>query len=296
MRVLVTGASGHVGGAAAQALAAAGHEVIGTGRGENLGHTAHWIQADLRDPELSERIHRAVGPCSAIVHAGACIDFAPDNEDVVRANCSGTHALLTLARRWESMPFVFISSIGVIGTPRIHPITEAHPVVPASVYAASKHFGEELVRIYAQSSAPAVSLRLTSPVGPGLRARRIFSIFVEAALRGEALRVSEPYRQQDYVDVRDAAAAIVACLDKRVTGTFNLASGNPVSNRTLANRIVAALESGSAIEIAAADDASPLIWDVSIEEASKAFGYRPRFGLENSARTLAEEMRKAARA
>ncbi len=296
MRVLVTGASGHVGSATARALAEAGHEVIGVGRSEAPSHVAHWVKADLRDAELAELIHCAVGPCSAIVHAGACIDFAPDNPDVVRANCGGTHALLTLARRWKNIPFVFISSIGVIGAPRVHPITETHPPAPGSVYAASKLFGEELVRMYAESGASAVSLRLTSPIGPGLRARRIFSIFVEAALRGETLRVSEPYRQQDYVDVRDAAAGIVACLNARIRGIFNLASGTPVSNQTLAERVLAALESTSAIELATANNASSLVWDVSIDAASAAFGYRPRFTLENSTQALADELRKAARA
>ena len=85
--------------------------------------------------------------------------------------------------------------------------------------------------------ARAVSLRIPSPVGPGLRARRIFSTFVEAASRGEPLRVAEPARAQDYVDVRDVADAIRASLDARGNGVFNIASGRAVTNEALARRL-----------------------------------------------------------
>jgi UDP-glucose 4-epimerase len=277
------------------ALAAAGHTVVAASRGRAaLPGAAECVAFDLLDADFPEALQRSAGRCDAIVHSAACMDPALDHADVSRANCSGTHLLLNVARAWGGVPFVFISGVGVLGAPVEHPVTESHPARPASAYTASKLYGEHLTRLYSESGARGITLRVSSPVGPGMRTRRIFSIFVEAAMRGETIRVSEPERQQDYVDVRDVAAAILACLASPVAGLFNVASARPVSNLDLARRAVAALKSPSDIDVTAHAAGRFPVWEVSIAAAAAALGFQPAVTIEESIRDFAAERAGAA--
>lgn len=295
MKVLVTGASGHIGGAIVHALVEAGHEVVVAVRGnERVQGAAKTLPFNLLDDGIADSLLRAVERCDAIVHAAAIMDPTFPNADVSRGNAGGTHQLLNVAQAWGGVSFVYISGVGVIGAPLQHPISETHPAQPATTYTASKLYGEILTRLYGESGAPAVSLRVSSPVGPGMRARRIFSIFAEAAAKGDTIHVGDPERRQDYVDVRDVAAAVVACLGTAVTGLYNIASGRAVSNLELAKTAVAALNSASHIEVSP-QQSVPQVWDVSIEAARRAFGYAPRISLIDSVRDFAHSLPPAAK-
>jgi nucleoside-diphosphate-sugar epimerase len=127
-------------------------------------------------------------------------------------------------------------------------------------------------------------------VGPGMPDGRILSVFVRRALAGEPLEVAgEGSRAQDYVDVRDAADAAVACLEAGATGVFNVAAGRAVTNVDLARRCVEVLDSASAVRLGHVPDPEEGVrWEVSIARAAGAFGYEPRRSLEESIAGAAE--------
>lgn len=294
MRVLVTGASGHIGGAAALALSNSGHDVVGLSRGtsDSLPPALQQVQLDIGEGDFVESATQTIARCDAVVHAAAALEPGLYSEALSRTNCRGTQQLLRLAHEWEVHDFVYISGVAVIGLPQAHPITEEHPTRPESAYAASKLFGEHLVSLYAKEHACGTSLRVTSPVGPGLRAKRIFSTFIDRALRGDALAVAgKGGRRQDYVDVRDVASALKRCLERHVPGVLNIGSGVPVSNLELAEAVVSTLQSDSTV--CCEGEPGPdeqLCWDVSLQKAREALGYEPEHSLEDSVRALAAEM------
>jgi dTDP-glucose 4,6-dehydratase len=290
VRILVTGASGHVGGAIAARLTDDGHEVVGLSR--RLiphGHTAAAVAADVADREALERVAE-MEPCEAIVHAAAVIDRDPHSVEVGRANCVGALNVHWLAERWRSGRFAFISSLPVIGVPGRLPVDEEHPVDPPTAYHASKLFGERLTELAARRGMPAASFRLSSPVGPGLPDGRIFSTFVRRALAGEALELAgRGTRAQDYVDVRDVAAAVAAWLERGPSGVFNLASGRAITNAELARACVEVLGSSSEIRSGHGEDPEEgLRWEVSIARARAELGYEPACALEDSIVGVAE--------
>lgn len=296
MRVLVTGCSGHVGGAVAHRLAEAGHEVWGLSRthAETLPEAVRQVRVDLAMPDCAAQAAEALPACEAVVHAAACLSKAPGDPGVVNVNCRGTQAMLALAQQWQSAAFLFISGVGVLGQPRELPVTEARPARPETAYTASKLFGEHLARIAGTSGAlRTVTLRLTSPVGPGLRQRTIFRIFAERALAGQQLLLhGAGTREQDYVDVRDAAAAAAAALERPAHGLFNI-GGAALSNRALAEQCVAAL--GSASEVAFSGEPAPddaVRWRVSWEKARRELGYAPRFPIGRSIQDFAAELNR----
>lgn len=295
MKVLVTGSSGHVGGVIATQLMGEGHEVIGLGRRMTDSNRAlsGAIAADLGRPGLARLLATDQPRCEAIVHAAAALEREPFASQISLTNCFGTHQMLDLGARWRVASFVFLSSVRVIGRPRELPITEEHPVDPPSAYHASKFYGESLLAIAQREGIPALTLRLTSPIGPRMPDGRIVSVFVRRALEGDRLEVmGHGTRCQDYVDVRDIAAAVLAALDRRATGLLNIGSGRCVPNRDLAHRCVDVLGSTSQVTVTGTPDPEEgTRWEVSIEAASRALGYRPQHSLEDSIAALAGELR-----
>ncbi len=292
MRVLVTGTSGHVGGAIARHLARAGWVVFGLSRGPNLiDELAGHVQCDMGSAQAAGEIHERIGPCAAIVHAAAALDKSIDSPAIALTNCLGTQQMVRLANLWDDTQLMFISGVTVIGRPRDLPVTEGHPTDPPTAYHASKLFGEHLTRLAGASGLAATTLRLTSPVGPGMPANRILSVFVRRALEGKPLELAgRGTRRQDYVDVRDLATAVETCLSQRISGLFNIASGVSTSNRELAETCIRKLGSSSPIVHSGADDAEEGVnWEISIAEARRRFGYQPRYSLEEAIQAVAHD-------
>jgi UDP-glucose 4-epimerase len=290
MRVLVTGASGFVGGAIAAHLVAAGYEVIGLSRRPGTVPGLYGLlDGNVADTETAARVARKLDRCEAIVHAAAMLCGSRDEVRLLLTNGLGTQQMLVLAERWEVQRFIYVSSLPVIGRPRTLPVSESHPVDPTTPYHASKLYGEHLVALAAADGIPGVSLRLTSPVGAGMPDARIVSAFVRRALAGKTLEVAGTgTRAQDYIDVRDIGAAAAACLERPVTGVVNVASGVPVNNRNLAHRCVSALHSPSQVRVGVGEDPEEGVrWEVSIERARSQLGWRPEQDLESSIRSVA---------
>lgn len=291
MRVLVTGATGQVGSAIGSHLAGR-HSVIGLSRkSPPVGSIYEQVEAALGAEGAVRRVEQCVRPCDAIVHAAAAISGDPRDSAISLTNCLGTQQVVELALDWGNVPVIFLSSVPVIGRPGRLPITEDHPVAPPSIYHASKIYGEHLMAIAARNGCRTVSLRLTSPAGPGTPDSRILGRFVRQSLAGEALRLAgRGTRSQNYVDVRDIAAAVEGCLATGVTGVFNVAAQTVIANIDLAAACVRLLKSGSVVEFTGmADPEDDISWDVDISKARREFGYQPRFGIEDSIRALAHE-------
>lgn len=282
LRVLVTGRTGFVGSAIAEGLGARA-DVVGASRSGEL-------PLDLGDPPAAFAALLRAGPFDAVVHAAASLDRDPAAVRTSIVNVAGTHAVLAAAEAWRA-PFVYLSGVTVIGTPRFLPIDEEHPVAPGDPYVASKLAGEHLVRGAARRGLPgAATLRVSAPIGPGMPRGRILGAFVTAATRGAPL---EPWgrgtRRQDYVDAADVGAAVSRWLDAGTpAGTFNIASGRAIADLELAHLVTSVLASSSPVRANATKDAdNDLHWDVSITRAREAFGYAPTVSLADSIRSIA---------
>ena len=276
-----------MGGAVARRLVADGHEVLGLSRRPGPVQGLHGLlEANLADPALAARAAERLAPCQAVVHAAAALPGRAPQALMVLANALGTQQVVELAERWEASRLVFVSSLPVVGRPHELPVTEEHPVAPPTPYHATKLLGEQLVGL---SRVPALSLRLTSPVGPGMRADRVLPTFVARALAGEPLEVAgRGSRAQDHVDVRDVAGAAAAALDREARGVLNVASGEAVTNADLARLCIETLGSSSQVRFAGEDPEEGVRWEVSIERAREALGWAPEHPLADSIRAVAK--------
>jgi nucleoside-diphosphate-sugar epimerase len=290
VKLLLTGGTGFIGRVALRHLSSRGHEVISVIRSTvTPAGPDQVVNATLGSDDAIETILKNCGRCEAIVHVAACINYDNLCPDLVRVNCVGMQQLLTIAQEWRVRHFVNISGITVLGRPLEHPITEEHPTAPRTTYHATKLFGEHLLELASNSQLAGVSLRVTAPVGPGMPAGRILSVFVQKAIENQPLLLSgRGTRRQNYVDVRDIADAIVGCLDHRPRGVYNLGGPSTLSNLQLAESCIRALDSNSTTGFTGApDQADDEVWDVSSDAAKTAFQYQPIHDIESSLKAVA---------
>lgn len=289
MRVLLTGVTGFVGKAIARRLLAQGHDVIGLHANPRDSVESEGIEDIILDignfPQVEALLGRLVS-CDAVVHAAASLDMNLFATEVPHSNCAGVQNMLWLASRWHSR-FVFLSSLPVIGLPRVLPITETHPTLPQTAYHASKLFGEQLVHLAQAHGVKGVCLRLTAPVGPGMPQERLLPVLLARAARHQPLLLSGAgTRKQNYIDVRDIAGAVDLCLahDRHdIVGVFNIASSSCISNLVLARRCIERTQSSSDIVLNSwGDPQDGLVWDISIEKAKRELGFEPYFDIEDA--------------
>lgn len=289
MRVLVTGAAGHVGSAIVHHLKPE-HELVSLIH-RSPAHPAsdvQQIQETLGAPDFVANVVRQTGPCDAIIHSAASLSMDLTSTEVSQTNCVGTQQVLKLASKWRIRSFIYISSVQVIGLPRLSPITEHHPTCPLTSYHASKLFGEHLVALFANDAVRVISLRLTATIGSGMRCDRILPVFIrEAAANRELLLAGKGSRRQDYIDVRDVARAVSACLESDVpSGLFNIGRGENISNVDLARLCIRILGSDSGLRLSGTDAQEGISWDVSIAKARELLSFEPSIPLEQTIREM----------
>lgn len=174
MKVLVTGATGFVGGAVARALVRAGIDVRVLARSEselkNLeGLMVEQRVGDLRDPAS---LRNALTGCQQLYHVAAHYAlWAKDPSIFYDINVTGTRNLLEAAREAGIERTVYCSTIGAIGLPPHGGLgTEDTPVSldqMAGHYKRSKYLAEQEVLKLAKAGLPVVIVNPSAPVGAG---------------------------------------------------------------------------------------------------------------------------------
>jgi GDP-4-dehydro-6-deoxy-D-mannose reductase len=244
MRVLITGASGFVGGWLAQLCAEAGDEVIGVSRsGETPAGTG--VALDLNDAAALERTLGDVAP-EAIYHLAALSHVGRSWEapgTTMAANVGGAVTLLEAIRaQAPDARVLWASTCEVYGPPAALPVDEDAPLHPANPYAVSKAAGDMLAGVY--TDAMGLSILRTRPfnhVGPGQLPIFIVSSLAQQAAQARVdgareLRIvtGNPDTRRDYTDVRDVCAAYRELVASAAApGVYNVASGVSVSAREL---------------------------------------------------------------
>jgi nucleoside-diphosphate-sugar epimerase len=217
MMVVVTGAAGLLGNHVAGALRRAGHEVRGVDIAPAAAGEPPVLRADLT--RLGEAIEALAG-AEAVVHAAAIPRPVGVTAEVVfRTNVLAAYNVVDAAVLHGARRLVSASSFSVLGfpfnpsplRPRYLPVDEAHPLAPQEAYGLSKLATEEIVAAATRrSDLAAVSLRM-----PWIQTPASFALDV-APRRGDP-RIAAA-NLWSYIDIRDAAAAFLAALERPLEG------------------------------------------------------------------------------
>lgn len=299
LKVLVTGATGFIGRHAVKRLVADGWTVYGVSLEDAIIAGVRIDPLDLTDvSQFAVWSHDKT--FDAILHLAAAIPpqiSGPIAENSFNVNIAAMMNVLRLAceRRCH---VIYSSTSTVYGVaPRIDiPLFEESPPKPDNYYCTSKYVGELLCAQLAQADALSyTTLRLSAPYGPGNTRPTVINIFLKHALASEDLRLfGSGSRTQDFTYIDDVIEGLCLALTTRINGTFNIASGKPVSMRELAALAIETVR-GSHSAIVNAEKADPqenYRAVFAIQRARDVLGWSPKVSLRQGMKYTLEAMRQ----
>ena len=245
-RILVTGADGFIGSHLVEVLLAAGYEVrafclynslgswgwLGT-LPEKLKVELDVVLGDIRDPLC---VREAMRGCDQVYHLAALIAIpysyiAPAS--YINTNINGTLNVVQAARDLGVQRVVHTSTSETYGTAQFVPITENHPLVGQSPYAASKIGADQIALSYWRSfGTPVAVLRPFNTYGPRQSARAVIPTIISQIASGQTsirLGALSPTRDFNYVADTCAAFLAIASSDAALGQVINAASQFEIS-------------------------------------------------------------------
>jgi len=169
--VLVTGATGFLGGSLVDRLLARGVRVRALVRSPAkathlAAQGAELVRGDLGD-EVA--VTAALEDVEVVYHlAGKLFDPGEPAEEYRKTHVDGTKILIDRCRRRPRLKrFVHCSTTGVLGVTGRHPADERAPYAPTNVYEATKAEAEAAICAAAREGFPAVIARPGLVYGPG---------------------------------------------------------------------------------------------------------------------------------
>jgi nucleoside-diphosphate-sugar epimerase len=219
MKVLVTGASGFLGGHVAERLTARGDTVRAMVRStSNRKHLEKLPNLEFFEGSIddADRVREAVEGVEAIVHTAGLVK-ARSTDEFFATNVGGTSNLVQAARggRGKGSPikrFVYVSSLTACG-----PSLDGRPVpsdqeAPNNAYGRSKLAAEKVV-LSAKNEVPSVILRPGAIYGP--RDGEILDLF-KTIQRGLLPLVGTGEAKGVWIYATDCADACVRAIDTDV--------------------------------------------------------------------------------
>lgn len=225
MRILVTGASGFIGGALCRELLRLDHEVDALVRrpgSEPPGTRA--LSGDLSDASRLLELMADVQP-DCVIHLAAEIASQRSERKVHEVNVAGTERLLEACRAVSGRPRIVFSSTVVTGDAHGALLTEQEPLPVETPYGRSKQEGERLIL---QSGLQAVVVRPSHVYGPG----GWYANELVARLRqpGRFAVIGRGENLWDVVHVEDVVTALVLAAEAAPAGSiYHVVDDEPIT-------------------------------------------------------------------
>ncbi|MDR1081674.1 MAG: SDR family NAD(P)-dependent oxidoreductase [Deltaproteobacteria bacterium] len=247
MTALVTGGAGFIGSHLTEELVRCGMKVrvlddLSSGTERNLASVADridFLEGDIRDAGAVRRAARGAG---TVFHLAGLASVPMSQEApglCLDVNGTGTLNVFTAALEAGAGRIVYASTSAVYGDlPAPH--REDMLPSPDNPYAAVKLLGEHLGLFFQRRGLRAVSLRYFNVYGPRQTPdgpdSGVIPRFVAAAARGERPVIhGDGLQTRDFVHVRDVVkATVLAAASEKASGSYNVATGRPVSINELA--------------------------------------------------------------
>jgi 2'-hydroxyisoflavone reductase len=214
-RVLILGGTGFIGPHFVDVLAAGGHKITLFNRGK-------------RDAEAKPGVEQLLGDRNDDLKSleGRDWDVVIDNSGYTPKQVELSTGLL----RGHAGHYIFISSIAVYDHFRDPPIDEDHPLAPIGNMPTDQLTGENYGALKVLCEAVveksfgrnANVIRPTYICGPGDHTDRFTYWPFRVSQGGEMLAPGTPDDPIQFIDVRDLADFVRICVEKKVTGRYNL--------------------------------------------------------------------------
>lgn len=222
MKILITGASGFIGGFLVEEALRRGYDTwagvrVGSSRARLQDERIHFIDLPYDNPEtlaaLLADFARKNGPWDYVIH-NAGLTKTLDKRNFFRVNAENTRRLMDALHVAGCSPrkFLLMSSLSSYGAgdeKEFRPIRLDDPQRPDTAYGRSKLEAENYVR--RQTYFPYVILRPTGVYGPG---EKDYFLEIKSVQSGFDLAVGRTPQRITFIYVKDLAAAAFLALEK----------------------------------------------------------------------------------
>ena len=301
MDLLVTGSAGFMGSCFVRLMLKNHHDwkitsmdkLTYAGNMDNLAavradrrHT--FVKADIADEAEALKLSKGK---DAIINYAACthVDRSiASPKEFVTTNVFGVYSLLEAARKNDISRFVQISTDEVYGSTSDGLFSEKSPFDPSSPYSASKAAGDVLVKAYCRTyGLDAIVTNSCNCYGPYQHPEKFIPLAITNLASGKKIPVyGRGANVREWLFVEEHAAATEFINSNGKNGeTYNIGSGERVSNIELANRLSNLLGKSDSIEFVADRPGHDFRYALDSSKLAK-LGWKAKI-------TLAEGLKKA---
>jgi len=297
LKVLITGGSGFIGSHIAEFFQGKAEvrilDNLRSGFLKNLeGIDHHFIQGSILDREL---VRKAVEGVDYVFHLAAMISVPESMQKPIECteiNTTGTLVVLEEAARAGVKKFCLSSSAAIYGDNPVTPKVESMVPEPKSPYAITKLDGEFYCRMFsAEGRLQTACLRYFNVFGPRQDPKSQYAaavpIFFDKAKKNEPITIyGDGEQTRDFISVKDIAAANAFLAMNDFAGVYNVAYGQRITIRELAEKIIQLTGSRSPIQYAPERSGDVKHSQASIDKLL-ATGFRPTSSLEEGLHSMA---------
>jgi len=283
-RILITGAAGFLGNRTARALVENGHQIHGVVRRiptllPNFSIDLH--QADALDFQQVEALVEDLRPSHLLLSAWTTVPGIywndPLNERWIEASIAAARSFWRCGGQ----------RVVLVGTCAEYdwrdPVVQKRPIKetdaqgePCTQYGRAKRRAADAISKLAREYGGSFSdARVFFPIGPGEHKDKFLPSIIRSLLAGRECSLGPCDSIRDFIDVRDAGAAIAALIESALEGAVNIGSGTGILLSEVARSVGARLGRPDLIHIGTLanrpDDPGMLVADVNRLCALKNF-------------------------
>lgn len=233
MKILVTGASGFIGGRFARFALEQGLSVRVNGRrAEGVAHLvkrgAEFVQGDLADPELVQRLCADV---EAVVHCAGAVGVWGRYQSFYQANVTVTENVVEACLKQKVRRLIHLSSPSIYFDGRAHvDIKEEQvPTRFSDHYGATKYLAEQKVFGAQEFGLEVLALRPRFVTGAGDTS--IFPRLIEMQRKGRLAIIGNGLNKVDFTSMQNLNDALFSALlaaEPALGKAYNISNGAPL--------------------------------------------------------------------
>jgi nucleoside-diphosphate-sugar epimerase len=294
-RILITGATGMVGGNLVHRLVAAGaHPTVLTREGssmlrlEKVRDSVTVATANLRDGARIGDVVAEANP-DVVFHLATTIFNPPvlTASEHFQTNALGLLHLLEALKDRSKARFIFTGSAAVHASGS--QLKETDPISPGTLFGASKAacsiLGQTYGRLY---DLEFIELRVFSAFGPWERSDRLIPYVILKALAGEPVDIGNGAQRRDWVYIDDVVDALIraATLPGASGLTVNVSTGIGWPVQTVAEKILQLMGNPVPLRVGARVARPDEIWEISGDPsfAQQTLDWAPKVSLDEGIR------------
>jgi UDP-glucose 4-epimerase len=226
-RVIVLGASGFIGARLLRHLSALNGLSV-------VGHSSS--TCNLLDPEAVERVLAVATSSTSIVFCSSITRTVDESIQAFFSNVRMVETVINALPETGIRSLIFLSSVDVYGRPPVSlPVTEQTKLHPEGYYAPSKLVSEIFLANRVAPRFPLTILRLAGIYGIGDGFKSVIGKFLKLIHDDSPVTITGDGRAlRDYVEVCDLCTVIEQAVVSPWSGLLNVATGNSITVREVA--------------------------------------------------------------